>query len=110
MAIMTYDEIRKSLLDETPTQFCINVELIESCMAERGFISLRECLTTKVSKGGCGLSLDKIKEFLYYNPAYRHKADTLAVKLHRKLLYRLCSGMGSRLQRCKNHRFFRCKF
>lgn len=39
-----------------------------------------------MSKGGCGLELAKVKDMLYFNPMYRHKADKLAVKLQLELV------------------------
>jgi hypothetical protein len=86
MALMTYEEVRRCLLNETPTQFCVNVELLESRMQEKGFNSLRECLTAPVSKGGCALEPAKIKDMLYFNPMYRHKADALVIKLQLDLV------------------------
>jgi hypothetical protein len=81
MALMTFEEVRNKLLHSTPVQFCIYVELLESRMQEKGFDSLRECLTAPVSKGGCALEPAKIKDMLYFNPMYRHKADALVIKL-----------------------------
>ena len=86
MAIMTFLEVRNELLNGTPTQFCVYAELLEDMLEEGGFKTLRECLTAKVAKGGCGLELSKVKDMLYFNPMYRHKADTLAVKLQLELI------------------------
>ena len=80
MALMTFLEVRNKLLNRTPTQFCVYVELLEAKLNESNFSSLRECLLASANKGGCGLAPDKIKHMLYFNPAYRHVADTLAVK------------------------------
>jgi len=49
--------------------------------AERGFKSLKDCLTTPINKGGVGIALDKVKTLLYYNPMYKHKADDLSKRL-----------------------------
>lgn len=86
MALMTFLEVRNKLLNSTPTQFCVYVELLEDMLNESRFKSLRECLTGKVGEGGCGLQPAKIKEMLYFNPAYKHVADNLAVKLQLEMI------------------------
>ena len=79
--LRTYEEVRRDLLDCTPVQFCIDLNIIEGLIGDKGFKSLRECLLTPITKGGIGLPLDKVKEMLYFNPAYKHKADMLADKI-----------------------------
>lgn len=95
MALMTFTEVRNKLLHSTPTQFCVYVELLEDMLTEGGFESLRDCLVAPVSKGGCALEPSKIKDMLYFNPMYRHKADKLAIKLQLDIVEPLLKHGGT---------------
>ena len=84
MAILTLDEIRRKMLHETPVQWCIYLGLVERRLKETGFTTLREFVETTIDKGGLGIPLVKAKEFLDFNPAYRHKAAELKARLDQK--------------------------
>ena len=79
--VQTWDEVRKGMIDETPTQWCSGLRVIELSMEEHGFTSLRDVITTPYSKGGLGIPLDKAVEFLDFNPAYKYQAKVFKQKL-----------------------------
>ncbi|HEA26301.1 MAG TPA: hypothetical protein ENH92_04185 [Ectothiorhodospiraceae bacterium] len=69
------------MIDETPTQWCSGLRVIELRMGKHGFTSLRDVITTPYSKGGLGIPLDKAVEFLDFNPAYKYQAKVFKQKL-----------------------------
>jgi len=79
--VQTWDEVRKGMIDETPTQWCSGLRVIELRMGKHGFTSLRDVITTPYSKGGLGIPLDKAVEFLDFNPAYKYQAKVFKQKL-----------------------------
>lgn len=78
---LTLEDIRKQLLDETPEQWPVLLKLAEARMAEGGFQHLRDFIVTPYLRGGLGISLERAKALLYFNPAYKHHADKLAKRI-----------------------------
>jgi len=91
MGVVTLDDVRTKLLNETPVQWPVLLQQAERRMGEAGFTSLRDFIVEPITKGGLGISLERARELLYFNPAYKHKADELADSLGIKAMVE--SGM-----------------
>lgn len=81
MAEMTIAEIRNRMLHETPVQWCVYLELIDCRLSETPFKTLKEFITGPHLKGGLQIPLERAKELIDFNKAYRHKATKLKIKL-----------------------------
>ena len=81
MALMSLDEIKTKMLNETPVQWCVYLEMIEVRLNQTPFKTLREFVTTPINKGGIGIPIERAKELLDFNPAYAHKAKKLKATL-----------------------------
>jgi len=79
--LSTPEEIRKRLAHETPVQWVPLLQVAESMLSEYGFDTLAEFITTPYQKGGLGITLQKAKEFIEFNPNYKHQANELKQKL-----------------------------
>ena len=78
---MTPDEIRDDLRKTSPEQWPVMLECAESCLKDYGFKTLAEFVTAPANRGGLQIPLAKAKDLLFFNPAYKGKAQKLCAKL-----------------------------
>ena len=79
--MMTPEEIRDDLRKTSPEQWPVMLECAESCLKDYGFKTLAEFVTAPANRGGLQIPLAKAKDLLFFNPAYKNKAQKLCAKL-----------------------------
>ena len=79
--LLTFDDVRKLVMKESPLQFCVYLQILESEMDEHGFTDLKTFLTTNYGAGGLGLTMEKVELMLDYNTGYHHQANLFKIKL-----------------------------
>lgn len=75
--MLSNKDIKKRLLDETPEQWCVYLEMVEKRLDSFGFDNLRQFVTAPVNKGGLCISLERARWLIKFNPAYEAKAERL---------------------------------